>query len=125
MAAVAIHFTSFGVRKTLNTEQKAQAADAFGAEGSFLSAGKKLLDTRHEAYKAVSSIRSQIIQFWRAMSVPYPEPGIPPAAPAPFCVQQRARRIALSDHSRSVCRRQSTHPKMLRWSKPYALLVAN
>ena len=29
MAAVAIHFTWFGVRKTLNTEQKAQAADAF------------------------------------------------------------------------------------------------
>ncbi|HUE73751.1 MAG TPA: hypothetical protein VMP01_22925 [Pirellulaceae bacterium] len=34
MAAVALHFTWFGVRKSLNTEQKAQAADAFGAEGA-------------------------------------------------------------------------------------------
>lgn len=76
MAAVAIHFTWFGVRKSLSNEQKAQAAEAFNAEGSFLSAGKKLLDTSHSAFKAVTSIRSQIIQFWRAMSVPYPEPGI-------------------------------------------------
>ena len=43
MAAVALHFTWFGVRKSLNPEQKAQAADAFGAEGSYLSAGKKLI----------------------------------------------------------------------------------
>ena len=74
MAAVAIHFTWFGVRKSLSTEQKSQAAETFNAESSFLSAGKKLLDTRHEAYKAVTSIRSQIIQFWRALSVPFPEP---------------------------------------------------
>lgn len=76
MAAVAIHFTWFGVRKSLNSEQKSQAADAFGAEGSFLSAGKKLLDTSHSAYKAVTSVRSQVQQFWRSMTVPYPEPGI-------------------------------------------------
>src|SRR5688572_23759564 len=76
MAAVAVHFVWFGVRKALSTEQKSQAAEPFNAEGSFLSAGKKLLDTRHEAYKAVTSIRSQIIQYWRAMSVPYPEAGI-------------------------------------------------
>jgi hypothetical protein len=76
MAAVAIHFTWFGVRKSLSTEQKSQAAEPFEAEGSFLSAGKKLLDTRHEAFKAVTSIRTQILQFWRAMSVPFPEPGI-------------------------------------------------
>jgi len=76
MAAVALHFTWFGVRKSLNTEQKAQAADTFGAEGNFLSAGKKLIDTRHEAYKAVTALRTQITQFWRAMTLPYPEPGI-------------------------------------------------
>jgi hypothetical protein len=76
MAAVAVHFVWFGVRKSLNTEQKSEAASPFGAEGSFLTAGKKLLDTRHEAYKAVTSVRSQIVQFWKAMSVPYPEPGI-------------------------------------------------
>lgn len=76
MAAVAIHFTWLGVRKSLSTEQKCEAASGFGAEVSFLSAGKKLLDTRHEAYKAVTCVRSQIVQFWKAMSLPYPEPGI-------------------------------------------------
>lgn len=76
MAAVRIAFTWFGVRKSLNTEQKAQAADTFGAEGSFLSAGKKLIDTSHAAFKAVTSVRSSIQQYWRAMTVPYPEPGI-------------------------------------------------
>ncbi|HUE74173.1 MAG TPA: hypothetical protein VMP01_25045 [Pirellulaceae bacterium] len=76
MAAVALHFTWFGVRKSLNTEQKAQAADAFGAEGAYLSAGKKLIDTSHPAFKAVTALKSQIVQFLRSMSVPYPEPGI-------------------------------------------------
>ena len=47
MAAVRVSFTWFGTRRTLSAEQKAQAADTFGAEGSFLSAGKKLLDTAH------------------------------------------------------------------------------
>jgi len=36
----------FGVHKTLTLEQKAQAVGTFGAEGQYLSAGKKLLDTR-------------------------------------------------------------------------------
>ena len=76
MAAVRIAFTWFGVRKTLTAEQKAQAADAFGAEGEFLSAGKKLLDTRHPAFKAVTAIRGRMLSFWKGISLPYPEPGI-------------------------------------------------
>lgn len=76
MAAVRVMFTWFGVRKSLSHEQKAQAADAFGAEGSFLSAGKKLIDTSHAACKAVTSVRSQVILFWRSLTVPYPEAGI-------------------------------------------------
>ena len=35
-----------GTRKTLTADQKALAADVFQAEGEFLSAGKKLLDTK-------------------------------------------------------------------------------
>jgi hypothetical protein len=76
MAAVRLAFTWMGVRKTLTREQKAEAADAFGAEGEFLSAGKKLLDTRHTAYKAVTAIRGRLIANWRHMTLPYPEPGI-------------------------------------------------
>jgi len=76
MAAVRLSFVWFGVRKSLTSEQKAQAADAFGAEGGFLSAGKKLLDTRHPAFKAVTGVRSQLIGLWRSLSLPYPEPGV-------------------------------------------------
>jgi hypothetical protein len=75
-AAVRVNFTWFGVRKSLSTEQKAQAAEQFGAEGPFLSAAKKLLDNRHAAFQAVTSVRSQILSFWKGMSLPYPEPGI-------------------------------------------------
>jgi hypothetical protein len=76
MAAVRLAFVWFGVRKTLTSEQKAQAADTFGAEGTFLSAGKKLLDTGHPAFKAVTSIRNRTISFWKGLSLPFPESGI-------------------------------------------------
>src|SRR5262245_27815149 len=75
MAAVRVAFTWFGTRKTLTPEQKAEAADAFGAEGDYLSAGKKLIDTRHPAYKAVTAVRGRLVQYWRSITLPYPEPG--------------------------------------------------
>jgi len=76
MAAVRVSFTWFGVRKTLTAEQRAEAAEPFGANVQFLSAGKKLMDTAHPAYKAVTAVRNKVISFWKAMSLPYPEPGI-------------------------------------------------
>jgi hypothetical protein len=76
MAAVRVSFTWFGVRKSLSPQQKAEAADTFGAEGSFLSAGKKLFDTSHPAFRAVTAVRNRAVSLWRGMSVPYPEPGI-------------------------------------------------
>jgi hypothetical protein len=76
MAAVRVCFTWLGVRKTLSPEQKTQAAESFGAERDFLSAGKKLLDTSHPAFKAVTSVRSRAVAFWKGISLPYPEPGI-------------------------------------------------
>jgi hypothetical protein len=76
MAAARLSFTWLGARKTLTVEQKNQAADSFGAEGKFLSAGKKLLDTAHPAFKAVTAIKGRCQSYWRAVSLPYPEPGI-------------------------------------------------
>jgi hypothetical protein len=76
MAAVRLSFIWFGVRKTLTQEQKSQAADTFGAEGEYLSAAKKLLDTSHPAYRAVTGVKSRIVAYWRGISLPYPEPGI-------------------------------------------------
>ena len=76
MAALRLAFTWFGVRKTLSPEQKARAADAFGAEGEFLSAGKKLIDTRDPAFRAVTAVRNQAVAYFKGISLPYPEPGI-------------------------------------------------
>lgn len=76
MAAVRLSFTWLGVRKTLTAEQKAKAAETFGAHDTFLSAGKKLLDTRHTAFQDVTSIRGQIQSYFRYASLPFPEPGV-------------------------------------------------
>src|SRR3569833_2717712 len=76
MAAVRLSFVWFGVRRSLTNEQKYRAAESVGAEGNFLSAGKKLLDTRDPPFKAVTAVRGRIVSLWRGMSLPYPEPGI-------------------------------------------------
>lgn len=76
MAAVRVSFSWLGTRKSLTPEQRSQAARPFDAEGQYLSAGKKLLDTSHSAYKAVTSIRGKIASTWKSMSLPFPEPGV-------------------------------------------------
>jgi hypothetical protein len=75
-AAVRLGFTWFGVRRSLTTEQRAQAADTFGAEGDCLSAAKRLLDTRHPAFKVVAAVKNRAIGYWKSLSLPYPESGI-------------------------------------------------
>src|SRR5580692_5566332 len=75
-AAVRVSFTWFGVRKALTNEQKNQAAESFGAEGDYLSARKKLLDTKHAAYKEVTGVRGKVSAYWKSLTLPFPEPGI-------------------------------------------------
>ena len=75
-AACRVKFKWLGTSKTLSSEQKSQAAQSFGADGDSISAGKKLIDTKHEAYKALTSIKSQISRYWKDNSLSYPEPGI-------------------------------------------------
>lgn len=76
MAATRVSFTWLGVHKTLSPEQKARAADRFDAEAKFLSATKKLLDTRHPLFRAVTAVRSRVITLWRDLTLPYPDPGL-------------------------------------------------
>jgi 5'-deoxynucleotidase YfbR-like HD superfamily hydrolase len=76
MAACRVQFTWLGTKKSLTAEQKAQAAEPFDAEGQFLSAGKKLLDTKHNAFRAVTAIRTKITDYWRGLTLPFPEPGV-------------------------------------------------
>jgi hypothetical protein len=76
MAAMRLSFTWLGVRKSLSPQQKAEAAESFGAAGEFLSAGKKLFDTRHERFKAVTAVRHRATAYFTGMSLPYPEPAV-------------------------------------------------
>jgi hypothetical protein len=76
LAACRVHFTWFGTRKTLTAEQKNEAAEPFGAAGSVLSASKRLLNTRHRAYRAVTSVRNEARLYWKRNTLPWPEPGI-------------------------------------------------
>ena len=76
MAAARLSFTWLGVRKSLSSAQKNQAAVSFGAEGKYLSAGKKLLDTSHPSFKNVTAIRGRAVAYWKGVSLPFPEPGI-------------------------------------------------
>jgi hypothetical protein len=75
-AACRVQFTWFGVQRALTRDQRARAAEAFDAEGQFLSAGKKLLDTKHTAFRAVTAIRTKATDHWRSLTLPFPEPGV-------------------------------------------------
>ncbi len=100
MAAARLSFTWLGVSKSLTLAQKSQAADSFGAEAKFLLAGKKLLDTSHPAFKAVTAIRGRMIAYWKGVSLPFPEPGIrliPQQAVTEFDQQVVALRRELDD----------------------------
>jgi len=76
MAACRIRFTWFGTKKSLSAEQRVLAAETSDAEGHFLSAGKKLLDTKHDASRTVIAIRSRITDYWRGLTLPFPEAGV-------------------------------------------------
>ncbi|MGA2620115.1 MAG: hypothetical protein ABSF26_21060 [Thermoguttaceae bacterium] len=76
MAAVRVSIRWFGTRKSLTVEQRTEAAEPFGTDARFLSAGKRLLDVSHPAFKRVTAVRGKVIGYWKSMSLPYPEPGI-------------------------------------------------
>jgi hypothetical protein len=75
-AAVRVHFTWWGVHRTLTAQQKEEVGDACGADARLLSAGKKIIDVRHEAVRRLTSIRSRIVHYWRSLTLPYVEAGV-------------------------------------------------
>jgi hypothetical protein len=75
-AAVRVHFTWWGVHRTLTARQKEEVGLAYAAEARFLTAGKKLLDTRHQTFRRLSAVRSRAASYWRGLTLPYTEPGI-------------------------------------------------
>jgi hypothetical protein len=75
-AAVRVHFTWWGVHRTLTAQQKEEVGDTYGADARLLSAGKKILDVRHDAYRKLTSVRTRVVNYWRGLTLPYVEPGV-------------------------------------------------
>lgn len=75
-AAFRLSFAWLGCSKALSSDQRAVAAEAFGATHQALSAGKKLLDTRHPAFSVVTSVRRRAIAAWKGATLPFPEAGV-------------------------------------------------
>lgn len=112
-SAVRISFTWMGVRKSLSREQKAQAAEPFGAHTNYLSAAKKLLDTRHPAFREVARIRYQIQRYWRHNSLPFPESGV-----------RLVRRERIEEFNRQMVQlRDELHQAVEQLDRSYAELL--
>jgi hypothetical protein len=75
-AAVRLRRSRLGVRRALTRQQQAQAAAVFSADGEVISASKRLLNTRHDAWRKVVGILTQATGYWQAQTVAYPEPGV-------------------------------------------------
>ena len=74
--AVRLHIRWPGTRKSLSRDQKQQAAGAFDADSGTLSAAKRLFDTSHPSFRAVSAIKTKAGALWKGMTLPYIEPGL-------------------------------------------------
>lgn len=74
--AVRLYVRWPGTRKALSRDQKQHAAGAFDADSRTLSAAKRLFDTSHPSFRAVSAIKTKASSLWKGMSLPYIEPGI-------------------------------------------------
>src|SRR5687768_14308543 len=75
-AAVRVSFTWWGVHRSLTDQQKEEVGLACSADTRFLTAGKKLIDTRNETYRKLTSLRSRIASYWRGLTLPYVDTGI-------------------------------------------------
>ncbi|TWU33819.1 hypothetical protein [Novipirellula artificiosorum] len=74
--AVRLHIRWPGVRKTLSSDQTRQAAGTFDADTKSVSASKKLLDTSHPAFRAVTAVKTKAADYWKSNTLPYTEPGM-------------------------------------------------
>jgi hypothetical protein len=75
-AGVRVQFTWWGVHRSLTAQQKEEAGLTYHADARLITAGKKLLDTRHEAFRRLTSIRTRVVNYWRGLTLPYTEPGL-------------------------------------------------
>src|SRR5262249_62015554 len=87
-AAVRVMLHWWGVHRALTPQQKEEIGSVTSADARFLTAGKKLVDVRHEAFRRLTSIRTRLVNYWRGITLPYTQPGVRPIRPSPiasFC----------------------------------------
>jgi hypothetical protein len=75
-AAVRVQLHWWGVHRALTPQQRQEIGSATAADARFLTAGKKLVDVRHEAFRRLTSIRTRLVNYWRGITLPYTEPGV-------------------------------------------------
>src|SRR6516164_5299439 len=75
-AAVRVSMHWWGVHRSLTNRQKEEVSAAYAADARFVTAGKKLVDTRHDAFRKLTAVRTRIVSYWRGLTLPYTEPGV-------------------------------------------------
>lgn len=65
--------TVLGTTRQMNDAQKRQVAALFGADPDYVSGRKKLLNTRHKAWRSVVSVIGSAHRIWKASTYPWPE----------------------------------------------------
>jgi hypothetical protein len=75
-AAVRVCLHWWGVHRTLTNQQKEEVSATYAADARFVTAGKKIVDVRHEAFRKLTGLRTRVIQYWRGLTLPYTEPGV-------------------------------------------------
>ena len=73
-ARVMLHW--WGTHRALTASQREEIGAAAAADARLLTAGKRLVDTRHEAFRRLTSVRTRITGYWRGVCLPYVEPGV-------------------------------------------------
>lgn len=74
--AIRLCFSRMGTSKALDKRQAQEAADPFNADASFFRAGKKLLNTKAECFRAVTAIIARARETWINATLPYTEQGV-------------------------------------------------
>jgi hypothetical protein len=75
-AAVRVSLHWWGTHRSLPARQKEEVSAGYAADARFLTAGKKILDTRHQAFRRLTSVKTRLTNYWRGLTLPYPEPGV-------------------------------------------------
>jgi hypothetical protein len=75
-AAVRLSLHWWGTHRALSEPQKEAFGAAASADARLLTAGKRLIDTRHPAVRRLTSVRTRLSSYWRGLTLSYTEPGV-------------------------------------------------